>query len=92
MKTLSNIFKQHTDAVLKVSLTRRLITSVLLIAIYIIMLNLHDDALTVGTTMAILAIANQLDIGAWEIEDIAWGLIVFTWYTVLYSTIAALFI
>ena len=56
------------------------------------MLNLHDNALTVGAIMAIFAIATQLDIKAWQEGDTVWALVFFTWYTVLYTAIAALFI
>jgi hypothetical protein len=63
-----------------------------MIAIYIVMLMIHDDALTVGAIMATFAIANQLDIKAWQEGDTAWALIFFTWYTILYTAVSTLFI
>ena len=93
MKTIREITKQHILATSNTSIGLRILISISSIGMFITLIMLKGNALQIGILMAFLVLAIQLGLGAWEPEeDIGWIVISCTWYTVLYTSIAALLV
>ena len=92
MKTIKQLIKQHGTAVEKIAISTRLIVSATTIALYVFLIYTMEDCAVIGSIIATWSITYQITIDAWETEDIPWMFVFFAWYTILYASIASLFI
>lgn len=92
MKKLSKMMDQHGAALKYIPLWFRFGVALFMLAVFAFFVYVEAPAYLTGLSIALLSVGLQLLIGAWKLpEDWVWMTIFFTWYNILYTSLALLF-
>ena len=92
MKTFKQVVAKMIATNNRVPIERRVTIGLIGITFYVLVLYLTQCVVVAGLLVAMYNIMDQMTIDVWEAEDWPYMLGFFTWYTILYTAIATIFI